>query len=592
MPQAPLQQSLSPWGTPAPQPQPYNSFSQYAQPMQPLPPTPLQQPTYSQTPTFFNQPKSPITPVPEYGFDINTAPVPRARVRAGAEQMGMPISTAPKVYIPRQYIKPTIDLIRTESSDLNEFRADAMDKQRLLDIKLKEFGVNAKVTSFTVAPAVTRFEVQLGSVTRVSQVEQLSKDIAYVLGSPNVRMESTIAGKSAIGIEVPNASVGKVSIKDIILSREFQQHKSPLAVAIGKNLNDEAVIGDISSMPHLLIAGSTNSGKSVCINTILTSLLFRAHPDEVKLLLVDMKRVELNIYNDIPHMLIPRTIKDVTQVINALKWLETEMRRRYDVLESNSVNNIGLYHALPAYVKGTLERMPYIVMVIDEAADLIAKGKKEVEESIKSLSSLARACGIHIILATQRPSVDVITSVIKTNFTVRIAFKVSSRFDSVTIINNAGAEKLVGRGDMLFLKEGADQRVQGAFIEREETSRIMNFIRENNESDYDPQIEDIILNGPPNDNNAANGFGDADGIRPQREQDPYFVPVLKWLVRDDNIARIASISGMQRQFGVGFARAGKIMDQLAAAGYVSSANGTKTREVLVTREQVESIYGE
>jgi len=519
-----------------------------------------------------------------------------ARADDSGEQIKMDVvgQRPQRVYKPKRYMRPPIDLIRTESSNLSEFHIEALAKQKLLDEKLKEFGVNAKVTSFTVAPAVTRFDIQLSSGVRVNQVEQLSKDISYVLGSTQVRLE-LIEGKNAIGVEVPNKRVGIVSIKDLIGSREFQQHKSPLAVAIGKNINDELVVGDLAEMPHLLIAGSTGSGKSVCLNTLLTSLLFRAHPDEVKLILVDMKRVELNMYNEVPHMLIPRAIKEVNQVINALKWMQTEMSRRYDLMEKSGVNRIALYHALPGYQQGTMPRMPYIVMVIDEAADLIARGKKDVEESIKSLSSLARACGIHIVLATQRPSVDVITSVIKTNFTVRIAFKVSSRGDSVTIINTSGAEKLVGRGDMLFVRESLASRVQGAYIELEETRKVMNFIRENNEAEFDLELEDIILNGPPAENNAASGFGDADGIRGaggRGTQDPMFVQVLKWLVRDDNLQKIASISGFQRQFGIGFARAGKIIDQLADAGYVSQGQGTKVRQVLVSREEVERIYGE
>ncbi|MCL2587094.1 MAG: DNA translocase FtsK, partial [Firmicutes bacterium] len=494
-----------------------------------------------------------------------------------------------KIHKRNKYNRPPIDLIRSESTNLLTAQQEALSKQHLLDNKFKEFGVSAKVTNFTVAPSVTRFEVQLDTGTRVSDVTRLETDIAYTLGSPYVRIESTIEGKNAIGIEVPNKSVGMVSIKDLVQSREFQNHKSALAVAIGKNVNDELVIADIATMPHLLIAGSTGSGKSVMLNTILTSLLFRAHPDDVKLILVDMKRVELNMYNEAPHMLVPKAIKEVAQTINALKWMQIEMTRRYDVLEGQGVNNIALYQSLPAYQSGQLERMPYIVMVIDEAADLLARGKKEVEDAIKSLSALARACGIHIILATQRPSVDVITAVIKTNFPVRIAFKVGSRGDSQTIINDSGAEKLVGRGDMLFVKEGYSQRVQGAFIELEETRRVMNFIRENNLSDFDIDLEDLILNGPPVDNNAA--FGDND-LQRGKAQDPYFVPILKWIVREDNLQKTVSISNMQRQFSLGFSRAGKIMDQLTGMGYVSLGNGSKARDVIITREEVERLYGE
>jgi len=490
-----------------------------------------------------------------------------------------------------RYNKPSVDLIRTESSNLIESSQEAIMKQHLLDSKLKEFGVNAKVTNFVVAPAVTRFEIQLATGTRVADVTRLETDIAYALGSANVRLETTIEGKNAIGVEVPNKQVGIVSIKDIAGSKEFMNHKSQLAVVVGKNVNDDMVIGDISTMPHLLIAGSTGSGKSVMLNTILTSLLFRAHPDDVKLLLVDMKRVELNMYNDIPHMLIPKAIKEVTHTINALKWMQTEMTRRYDVLEQNGVNNIALYQSLPAYQNGTLERMPYILMVIDEAADLLARGKKEVEDAIKSLSALARACGIHIILATQRPSVDVITGVIKTNFPVRIAFKVGSRADSQTIINEIGAEKLVGRGDMLFVKEGTAQRVQGAYIELEETRRVMNYIRENNQAEFDTDLEDRILNGVA-DNAPGSGFGDANEIRKNAGQDPYFVAIAKWIVRDDNVSRTVSISQLQRQFSLGFSRAGKIIDQLTQAGFVSLGNGSKARDVVVARHEIEELYGE
>ena len=558
---------------------------------QPLSNMPYQSPTnaYQNTAPAFNDfDKYPsINIVPR----SNDAPRPSDSVFTGPRQTELDTSSVkkPKVFKKAKYSKPSIDLIRTESSSLIAAQQEAIAKQHLLDSKLKEFGVNAKVTNFTVAPAVTRFEIQLATGTRVSHVTNMETDIAYVLGSSNVRME-LVEGKNAIGVEVPNKSIGMVSIKDLISSREFMNHKSPLAVAIGKNINDELVIADISTMPHLLIAGSTGSGKSVMLNTLLTSLLFRAHPDDVKLLLVDMKRVELNMYNDIPHMLIPRAIKEVTNTINALKWMQTEMTRRYDVLEGQGVNNIGLYQSLPAYQAGTLERMPYIVMVIDEAADLLARGKKEVEDAIKSLSALARACGIHIILATQRPSVDVITAVIKTNFPVRIAFKVGSRGDSQTIINDTGAEKLVGRGDMLFVQEGYSQRVQGAYIELEETRRVMNYIRENNTTDFDVDLEDLILNGPPADT-AAQGFGDNDVTR-QKAQDPYFIPILKWIVREDNLTRTVSISNMQRQFSLGFSRAGKIMDQLTGMGYVSMGNGSKARDVIITRDEVERLYGE
>ena len=573
----------------------FGEWGQNSTPYQPQPAyNQYPQPTPYQPQAVFNQyaPPAPVQTAyknPDEEYKVTTARDRGRHRQADYSQQEFQDLPPKKTYKPRRYVKPTPDLIRTESTNLTDFHIDAAAKQQMLDSKLKEFNINAKVTSFTVAPAVTRFEIQLGLGTRANGVYALEPDFQYVLGTTEIRMEN-VPGKNAIGIEVPNKKVGCVSVKDIIVSREFQNHKSPLAVALGKNLNDEIIVGDITTMPHLLIAGSTGSGKSVCINAILTSLLYRAHPDEVKLLLVDMKRVELNMYNEIPHMLIPRAIADVPQVINALKWMQTEMTRRYSILESNRFNHISQFHAQASYQNGQLERMPYIIMVIDEAADLIHNGKKEVEDAIKRLSALARACGIHIVLATQRPSVDVITAVIKTNFPVRVAFKVNSRGDSTTIINTSGAEKLVGRGDMLFSKEGNVQRVQGAFIEIEEARRVMNFIRDNNTADFDTELEDIILNGIPDNNNAATGFGDADNRR-SATADPVFVSVVRWLVRDDNFTRTASISSMQRQFSLGFSRAGKIMDQLTASGYVSASNGSKVRDVIVTRDDIDRIYG-
>ena len=501
---------------------------------------------------------------------------------------GVMQSTKPKNYKPKRYTKPSIEMIRSESTDLSGYQNEARIKQDMLDAKLKEFSVNAKVTGFTVAPAITRFEITLGLGTRAADVYRLDDDFQVILGTTSIRMEN-VMGKNAIGIEVPNKTIGSVSIKDILQSKEWTQTKSPLCVALGKNINDEVVVGDIGSMPHLLIAGSTGSGKSVCINTILTSLIYRADPADVKLLLVDMKLVELAMYNEIPHMLIPNSIGEVQHAINALLWMQEEMRRRYKILQSQGLKHVSQYQALPAYVSGQLERMQYILMVIDEAADLIYTGKRAVEDAVKQLSALGRASGIHLILATQRPSVDVITAVIKANLPVRIGFKTVSRGDSMTIVNEIGCEKLVGRGDMLFSREGKIQRIQGAFIDDEEARRIMNFIRENNVCEFNGEVEDFILNGPPQAGGAAVGFG--DGPAAARNQDPAFIPILRWLVRPENEKKIASIAGVQRQFSLGFGRAGRIMDQLTQMGYVSDDNGQKGRLVLITKEEVDQIYG-
>jgi S-DNA-T family DNA segregation ATPase FtsK/SpoIIIE len=511
-------------------------------------------------------------------------------LRGGLEnQTSMPIEEQPiNKFKSTKYVKPTLDLIRTESMDLSQFNEEAREKEVALNELFVQYRVNARVSNFNVAPAVTRFEILPEVGTRVSQVSNLYEDINLALRTNNTRMESPIEGKNAIGIEVPNRTVGTVSIKDLLACREFINHPSPLAICIGKNINNEPVIADLAGMPHLLVAGTTGSGKSVCINAVLTSLIYKTSPDDLRLLLIDMKGgVELGMYNGIPHMLIERCITSPQHAINALKWLQSEMRRRYDLLNGQRVNKISLYQALPGYKSGELERMPYIVMIIDEAADLMASNRKEVEENIQSLASLSRAAGIHIILATQRPSVNVISGVIKANIGTRIAFRVLNGVDSRTILDSQGAETLVGRGDMLFLTASGIQRVQGCYLDNEESHRVISFVRERNEANFDISLEDIILNGVPD--GSVTTF---DGNSVSREQDPLFVQVLRYAVRDGNTKHTLSISELQRIFSIGFGRAGKIVDQLEKAGFVGPDTGnSKGRDVLVTRDQVEGLYG-
>jgi DNA segregation ATPase FtsK/SpoIIIE-like protein len=489
-----------------------------------------------------------------------------------------------------KYIRPTLDLVHTESMDLTQFNEEAKEKQIALDELFIQYKVGARVDNFTVAPAVTRFEIVPEVGTSVKHVSSLSDDINFALRTNNTRMESPIEGKNAIGIEVPNRTVGTVSIKDLLGCREFINHPSPLAICIGKSISNEPVIADLVGMPHLLVAGTTGSGKSVCINSILTSLIYKTAPDDLKLLLIDMKGgVELGMYNNLPHMLVPHCITDAARAINALKWLNIEMRRRYDLLNAQSVTKISLYHALPDYKNGRLEQMPYIVMIIDETADLMAGSRKEVEENIQSLASLARAAGIHIILATQRPSVNVISGVIKANIGTRIAFRVLNGVDSRTILDCQGAETLVGRGDMLFMTAEGIQRVQGCYLDNVESRSIVSFVRDKNDADFDIELEDIILNGMP-DGGAAAAFGDGNSV--QRDQDPLFVQVLKYAVREGNAKHTLSISEIQRIFSIGFGRAGKIVDQLEKAGYIGPDTGNaRGREVIITRDQAADIYG-
>lgn len=498
---------------------------------------------------------------------------------------------AADTYKNKRYIKPTLDLIHTQSMDLSQFNEEASEKEIKLNELFQQYNVRARVHSFSVAPAVTRFEIVPELGTRVAQIENLRDDMNFVLKTNNTRMESPIEGKNAIGIEVPNHTIGTVSIKDLLGSREFISHKSPLAICVGKNINDEPIIADLAEMPHLLVAGTTGSGKSVCINTILTSLIYKTSPEDLKLVLIDMKGgVELGMYDGLPHMLIERCITNATQAVNAFKWLIREMDHRYELLQGQHVNNIALYQALPAYKSGQIPAMPYIVMVVDETADLMSRNKKEVEDCIQSLAQKARAAGIHIVLATQRPSVDVISGVIKANIGTRIAFRVLSGVDSRTILDSIGAETLMGRGDMLFMTAKGIERVQGCFMTNDELRQVTNFVREKNPGDFNLEIEDLILNGFPD--GSATSFNDDRGGSEVGDQDPKFVPVLRWAVSESNTRHTISISIIQRKFSVGFGRAGRIMEQFEQHGYVGPDLGNgKGREVLITREQVAELYG-
>jgi len=493
------------------------------------------------------------------------------------------------VFKNKRYIKPTLDLIHTQSMDLSQFNEEASEKESKLNELFQQYNVRARVHSFSVAPAVTRFEIVPELGTRVAQIENLRDDMNFVLKTNNTRMESPIEGKNAIGIEVPNHTIGTVSIKDLLGSREFLSHKSPLAICVGKNINDEPIIADLAEMPHLLVAGTTGSGKSVCINTILTSLIFKSSSEELKLVLIDMKGgVELGMYNGLPHMLVQRCISNVTHAVNAFKWLIREMDHRYDLLQGQHVNNIALYQALPAYKSGQIPAMPYIVMVVDETADLMSRNKKEVEDCIQNLAQKSRAAGIHIILATQRPSVDVISGVIKANIGTRIAFRVLSGVDSRTILDQVGAETLMGRGDMLFMTAKGVDRVQGCYMTNDELHQITNYVRDKNPGDFNLEIEDLILNGMPD--GSATSFDDDGSV--VSEQDPKLIQVLRYAVRDNNVRRTLSISEIQRKFSVGFGRAGKIIDQLERMGFVGADFGNgKPREVIATREQVAELYG-
>ncbi|MBR1985177.1 MAG: DNA translocase FtsK, partial [Clostridia bacterium] len=414
---------------------------------------------------------------------------------------------------PIQYKKPSLDLITTPSVDLSTLNEDVATKSSQLEETLEQFNIPAKVIGASIGPAVTRYELEMPPGVSVKKILGHSEDIAYVLASNgDIRIEAPIPGMSAVGVEVPNNKIATVSLKEVLSSPEFLQNKNPLLVALGKDISGKIITCNLEKMPHLLVAGSTNSGKSVCLNTVIISLLYRLSPDEVKLVLIDPKRVEFSLFNGIPHLLTPHVINDSSKAVNALNYAVDEMERRYLTFETTKTRNIQEYNQLPDIVNKSKPKMSYIVVIIDELADLMMVTKKEVEEKIARLAQKARAAGIHLILATQRPSVDVITGTIKNNFPSRISFSLMSFADSKTVLDMGGAEKLLGKGDMLYKPSDVSEpkRVQGCFVSTKEIDDIVTYVKDNNK-DYvfDKDIEDFIMGN----NNHVSAQGGIEGQR-------------------------------------------------------------------------------
>ncbi|MBC7958287.1 MAG: DNA translocase FtsK 4TM domain-containing protein [Vallitaleaceae bacterium] len=442
-----------------------------------------------------------------------------------------------------------------------------------LEQTLESFGVLAKVINISCGPSVTRYELQPEQGVKVSRIVNLSDDIALNLAASGIRMEAPIPGKSLIGIEVPNKEVSSVFIKEVIDTVEFKKFPSKIAFALGKDISGETIIADIARMPHMLISGSTGSGKSVCINTLITSILFRANPNEVKLLMIDPKVVELKVYNGIPHLLIP-VVTDPKKAASALYWAVQEMSERYQLFANANVRDLGGYNRMVDET-GELNKLPQIVIIVDELADLMQVASKEVEDAICRLAQMARAAGIHLILATQRPSVDVITGLIKANIPSRIAFAVSSGIDSRTIIDMNGAEKLVGKGDMLYFPTGMSKpiRVQGDFISDKEVERVVDFLKASQKVHYDKALLDQISKDPK-----ANDNGDKSE---ESAHDSLFEDALELVIDQQK----ASASMIQRRFRVGYNRAARIVDQLHEAGFIGPEEGSKPRRVNITLDE-------
>ena len=442
---------------------------------------------------------------------------------------------------------------------------------------LYSFGVNARVENVSVGPAITRYELAPAEGVRVSKISNLADDIALSLEAETIRIEAPIPGKHTVGIEVPNKEKNTVPLRDIIESDAFIDNKSKLALPLGKDVAGEIVVSDIAKMPHMLIAGATGSGKSVCINTLITGIIYKAKPSEVKLLMIDPKVVELSVYNGIPHLLIP-VVTDPKKAAGALAWAVQEMVKRYSLFAEKKVRDMKGYNEL-AEKEGNY-KLPQIVIIIDELADLMMVAAKDVEDAICRLAQMARAAGMHLVIATQRPSVDVITGIIKANIPSRIAFAVSSQVDSRTILDGAGAEKLLGKGDMLFYPSGAPKpvRIQGAFISDKEVENIVKFLKKDGETQYDENIiESIESSGAP-----EKGELDEDD---EDDTDPLLNEAIELVVETGQ----ASTSFIQRRFKVGYARAGRIIDQMEQRGVISGYQGSKPREVLMSKERWEEL---
>ena len=520
-----------------------------------------------------------------------TAPEPPKGNSLAEDQIHKDIAKAAK-QPPAEYRIPPLSLLQKGKAATGDSSRELKETAMRLQQTLNTFGVKVTITDISQGPSVTRYELQPEQGVKVSKIVGLADDIKLNLAATDIRIEAPIPGKAAIGIEVPNKENMTVALRDLLESKEFQEFNSNIAFAVGKDIAGKTVVADIAKMPHMLIAGATGSGKSVCINTLIMSILYKAHPDDVKLIMVDPKVVELSVYNGIPHLLIP-VVTDPKKASAALHWGVSEMEDRYRKFADYNVRDLKGYNkkieTMPVPEgEEAPKKMPQIVIIVDELADLMMVCPGEVEESICRLAQLARAAGIHLIIATQRPSVDVITGLIKANMPSRVAFSVSSGVDSRTILDMNGAEKLLGKGDMLFYPQGYSKpaRVQGAFVSDKEVSDVVDYLKNqalgNTYSNYAEDIEEKIKNIGTSGGSSGSGSGGGN------DRDEYFEEAARFIIDKDK----ASIGMLQRVLKIGFNRAARIMDQLCEYGVVGEEEGTKPRKVLMSMEQFEQLLEE
>ncbi len=526
------------------------------------------------------QKRTPAEPQPSY-FEKDYQPTPKEEHIPAAKLPNMKSSHPAN----SQYDFPPIDLMEAGApveTNASGYDAEDMKRAETLIRTLQSFSIPVKLTGISHGPAVTRFEFLPAPGIKVSRISSYADDIAMALAAVSVRIEAPIPGKSAVGVEVPNTKKEVVHLRDVLESPEARKAASRLTVGLGKDNSGKYIVANLADMPHVLIAGQTGSGKSVCINAIIISILYRATPDEVKMILIDPKMVELNAYNTIPHLLVP-VVTDPKKAASVLDWAVAEMTRRYKTFAEHGAKNIKSYNQkLPPDEKP----MPLIVLIIDELADLMMTAPRDVEEAINRLAQLARAAGIHLVIATQRPSVDIITGVIKANIPTRIAFTVASGVDSRTILDSYGAEKLLGRGDMLYLPSDRNKplRIQGAWVSENEVQAVVDCISQTQSTQFDEEILEHMENAVLSDAEKSDKNKDQE----ENAVDELFAVAVKHVVD----AGQASISMLQRKLRVGYARAGRLIDEMAARGLVSQSEGSKSREVLITREQYRELFGE
>ena len=524
--------------------------------------------------------EQPVAQAASVSLPVQATEHNREHVPAQHEKTAQPV---PEPVQDGQYHMPPVSMLETtDGPGQRDVQNEINSVGNKLVETLQDFGVKTSFVGSSRGPAVTRYELQPAAGVKISKITNLSDDLSMNLATAGIRIEAPIPGKAAVGIEVPNKKSTIVRMRELVESNSFRSSKSYLTVALGRDIAGETAIADLSKMPHLLIAGATGSGKSVCINSMIISLLYKSTPDNVRFLMIDPKVVELGIYNGIPQLLVP-VVTDPRKAAGALNWAVTEMLNRYKTFAANSVRDLKSYNALAASRGNVnedgqpMEKMPRIVIIIDELADLMMAAPNEVEDSICRLAQMARAAGMHLVIATQRPSVDVITGIIKANIPSRIAFSVSSQVDSRTILDMGGAEKLLGHGDMLFSPVGSQKpkRIQGCFVSDSEIESVVGFIKKSQEADYSESIAEEIERNAAEDKDGG-GSDEAD-----EDMDPMMPDAIKCIVESGQ----ASTSFLQRRLRLGYARAGRLIDQMEQKGIIGPPDGSKPRQVLITYQQ-------